>query len=137
MSTISVHTARKARRCGSYRCPHTIEPGETYLRHVAFPGDDGYEQGDRPRVMEECRHCIEERTRFGSAAVTVAEWNSVHPVGTPVVAYPGTRDGRAVEGVTRSPAWTVGHGTPVVLVEGLSGWIALTHVDVVGPASDA
>lgn len=140
MSTTTAHTARKARRCGSYRCLHTIEPGEPYLRHVAFPGDDGYEEGTRPRVMEECRHCIEERTRFvGVAVATVVEWNSVHPVGTAVVAYPGARDGRAVHGVTRSLAWNLGegYGTPVVLVEGLSGYIALTHVDVVGPAPDA
>lgn len=86
-------------------------------------------------------------------------WNRLYPVGTPVVAYPGIRPehpvavayrkaveaGRTVvsetdpckrlETVTRTPAWTLGHGTPVVSVDGYSGGIALTHVDPIEATS--
>ncbi|MFJ2778082.1 hypothetical protein [Kitasatospora sp. NPDC087315] len=84
------------------------------------------------------------------------QWNALHPIGTPVVAYPGVRpedplaaavrkrqaDGRFLEEadadlcraltiVTRTPAWTLGHGDPVVSVEGYPGGIHLTHIDVI------
>jgi hypothetical protein len=36
---------------------------------------------------------------------------------------------RRVDTVTRSVAWELGHGQPVVLVEGESGGICLEHVD--------
>ncbi|MFD7669053.1 hypothetical protein [Streptomyces sp. NPDC059788] len=84
------------------------------------------------------------------------QWNALYPMGTPVVAYPGVRpedrlavavrkrqvDGRFVEEadanlcrarttVTRTPAWTLGSGDPVVSVEGGTGGIHLTHIDVI------
>lgn len=69
------------------------------------------------------------------------KFNSLHPVGTPVVAYPLTRPehGRPdffeqLETVTRTPAWTLGCGTPVVSVEGYTGGINLTHIDVMATA---
>jgi hypothetical protein len=37
--------------------------------------------------------------------------------------------------VTRTPAWTLGGGYPVVSVEGYAGGIALTHIDVTGGAA--
>lgn len=81
-------------------------------------------------------------------------FNAAHPIGTPVVAYPGIRpehpvavahqkrvkEGRTygdtdpckrLETTTRTPAWTLGHGEPVVSVEGYAGGICLSHVDVV------
>ncbi|WP_047471571.1 hypothetical protein [Streptomyces sp. M10] len=65
------------------------------------------------------------------------QWNALHPVGTPVFAFPGFRpeDEQAgwscerIESQTRSRAWTLGGHTPVVMVEGRVGGIALTHVD--------
>lgn len=73
--------------------------------------------------------------------LTAAEWNARYPVGTPVVAYPMARPehptytpAERLETVTRSRAWTLGHGAPVVSVEGYAGGIALTHVDVVPAA---
>jgi hypothetical protein len=64
------------------------------------------------------------------------EWNARYPVGTPVTAYPLTRpeDGfpsyfMQLDTVTRTPAWTLGHGDPVVSVDGYAGGICLTHVD--------
>lgn len=67
--------------------------------------------------------------------MTADEFNSRYPVGTAVVAYPDSRLDRALETVTRTPAWTLGHGAPVVSVEGYAGGISLTHVDVIGGAA--
>lgn len=68
--------------------------------------------------------------------LTADQFNSKFPVGTPVIAYPLTRpeDKRPdyferLETVTRTKAWTLGHGVPVVSVEGYAGGIALTHID--------
>lgn len=81
-------------------------------------------------------------------------FNSLHKVGTPVFAYPGIRPEhpvaiayrkRANEGrafgdkdpckrlvtKTRTSAWELGHGAPVVSVDGYAGGIVLDHVDVV------
>ncbi|WP_328923197.1 hypothetical protein [Streptomyces griseoaurantiacus] len=77
--------------------------------------------------------------------LTAEQWNGRHPVGTPVVAYPDVRpeDAQAtgfpctrLETRTRSAAWTLGHGAPVVAVEGHTGGIALTHVDPVPAPQD-
>jgi hypothetical protein len=62
--------------------------------------------------------------------VNAAEFNARYPVGTPVVAYPMTRDDEALVTTTRTPAWELGHGAPVVSVDGYAGGICLTHVDV-------
>lgn len=62
-------------------------------------------------------------------ALTAEQWNTRYPVGTPVVAYPGTRDDEPLTTRTRNPAWTLGHGAAVVSVEGYTGGIALTHID--------
>ena len=62
-------------------------------------------------------------------------FNARYPVGTPVIAYPLTRpeDGQPefferLITRTRSEAWTLGHGDPVVKVDGYTGGICLTHV---------
>ncbi|MFD9070588.1 hypothetical protein [Streptomyces lasiicapitis] len=69
--------------------------------------------------------------------MTADEFNALYPVGTPVIAYPLTRpEGKApefferLETTTRTPAWNLGHGVPVVSVEGYPGGIALSHIDV-------
>jgi hypothetical protein len=75
--------------------------------------------------------------------LTADQWNERNPIGTPVIAYPGVRpeDPAAaafgvhrLETVTRSRAWNLGHGTPVVMVDGYSGGICLSHVDIVEQA---
>lgn len=73
--------------------------------------------------------------------LTAEQWNERHPIGTPVIAYPGIRPEYAaeigttqytrLETVTRTRAWNLGHGEPVVSVEGYAGGISLEHVDVV------
>ncbi len=52
------------------------------------------------------------------------------PVGTVVLAFPGSRDGRAILTTTRSEPWTLPSGADVVMVEGYAGGIALTHIEV-------
>lgn len=61
-------------------------------------------------------------------------WSAVHPVGTPVLAWPGTRDDEPFVTCTRTPAWTLGHGAAVVSVEGRAGGIALTHIQLIDPS---
>jgi hypothetical protein len=73
--------------------------------------------------------------------LTADQFNAAHPVGTPVIAYPGVRPedpaarllatGR-LETRTRSVAWNLGHGEPVVMVEGYAGGISLEHIDPIG-----
>ncbi|BBB00603.1 hypothetical protein RVR_10602 [Actinacidiphila reveromycinica] len=52
-----------------------------------------------------------------------------HPVGTPVAAYPETREDEPLLTRTRTAAWVADRHTPVVMVEDHSAWIALSHVD--------
>lgn len=61
-------------------------------------------------------------------------FNARFPIGTAVVAYPGTRppefpNSKRLVTTTRTPAWMLGSGDAVVSVEGYAGGIALTHVD--------
>ncbi len=80
------------------------------------------------------RHTVRP-TQHPTGELTAAQWNSLHPVGTPVTAYPGARGENPLTTRTRSKAWTLGGHTPVVLVDDRSGCIALTHVDVVPEAA--
>lgn len=65
-------------------------------------------------------------------------WNAAHPIGTRVIAYPDVRpeydaataaETRVVT-TTRTPAWILGHGQPVVSVHGYAGGVSLEHVDI-------
>jgi len=60
--------------------------------------------------------------------MTAALWNALYPEGTKVAAYPGTLTDEPLITVTRSAAWPLGHGEPMVLVEDYSGGIVLGHV---------
>lgn len=66
--------------------------------------------------------------RVGKTAAQVEQFNHLCPVGTPVLYWPGVREGEGRKSVTRTPAWMMGGDTPVVSVEGYAGGIALTHV---------
>ncbi|MGW6912515.1 hypothetical protein ACWGB8_01635 [Kitasatospora sp. NPDC054939] len=70
--------------------------------------------------------------------LTAEQWNDRYPPGTPVTAYPGLRPehpafaefkSKRLQTRTRSRAWALGHGEPVVLVDGYAGGISLEHVD--------
>ena len=63
------------------------------------------------------------------ASAAVAHWNALYPEGTPGRAYRlfGCED-TAINTTTRSQAWAAGGVSAMVLVSGLSGGMALTHV---------
>lgn len=67
--------------------------------------------------------------KMSAGQARVADWNELHPAGTPVVV---TNDaGQPMHTKTRSEAWMLGADsrspghTPVVLLEGISGAYAL------------
>lgn len=62
MPTTKRRVARKQHRCGP-GCPR-IQPGDVYLEHVVFPGDDFFEEITRPWRAPECSACA---TRYGRA----------------------------------------------------------------------
>ncbi|MEV6737942.1 hypothetical protein AB0N14_13805 [Streptomyces sp. NPDC051104] len=73
--------------------------------------------------------------------VEAEAWNLAHPVGTPVIAYPGFRpeddpDATRIVTTTRSKATVLGGHTAVVWVHGHSACIALSHIDVRTHATD-
>lgn len=57
--------------------------------------------------------------------MTPEQWNATYPIGTWVrVTLVRAHDGmpaRTFDTATRSVCWALGHGTPVVLVEGKTG----------------
>ncbi|MGH8217378.1 MAG: hypothetical protein ACREUT_02225 [Steroidobacteraceae bacterium] len=58
--------------------------------------------------------------------MTADEWNAAYPPGQPVIV---TLDGgRQWPTKTRSEAWNLGHGQPVVMLEGKSGGYDLQRV---------
>jgi hypothetical protein len=66
--------------------------------------------------------------RTGKTARLVAQFNDICPIGSPVLYWPGAFEGEGRTSVTRSAAWLLGGHTPVVMVEGYAGGIALSHV---------
>jgi hypothetical protein len=67
VSTVKAVTARRPYECdtcywtASLRGVATILPGHRYLLHTAFPGDPGFEEGERPARNKECIACAGER----------------------------------------------------------------------------
>jgi hypothetical protein len=71
---------------------------------------------------------------IAAAQAVVDAFNAQTPVGTCVRYWTGVREGAGVESATRSKAQRLGGSTgtqPVVWVNGQSGCIALTHVEVI------
>lgn len=69
----TLHRARTAKPCGSYRCKNTIMPGDLYVRHVAFPSEECREEATTPLVTAECAPCVDGhgdwiRSRYGVPA---------------------------------------------------------------------
>lgn len=68
-----------------------------------------------------------------SGAMTAPAWNAAHPVGTAVrywPIWPPVPSVPPVDSHTRSEAWPLGDGTVVVLIEGKTGGVALSHVEI-------
>lgn len=60
--------------------------------------------------------------------MTAEEWNARHPIGTPVIFVPVAGEPDRLYTRTRSLAWNLGNGEPVVLVEYRTGGVALSHL---------
>jgi len=64
--------------------------------------------------------------------LTAEEFNKTYPVGTAVFYWsvlPARPEFPPRETTTRSEAWTLGDGHPVVQIEGLAGCVSLLHVE--------
>jgi hypothetical protein len=72
------------------------------------------------------------RAPVDCADVTVAQFNSKYPPGTPVLYWTGRRRGPGTLGRTRTDARIV-CATPVVWIKDVPACIALTHVQVMAP----
>ena len=72
------------------------------------------------------------RRRQLSGAHTAESWNAAYPVGTRVRYWPvcPPHGIPPVDTTTRSEAWTLGDGSVVVLVDGKSGGVHLSHIEV-------
>lgn len=73
------------------------------------------------------------RRRQLNGAHTAVSWNAAYPVGTAVrywPFYPPVEGVPPLDTTTRSEAWTLGDGSVVVLVEGKSGGVCLSHIEV-------
>lgn len=68
--------------------------------------------------------------------ITSEKWNKIYEVGTRVRYWRGVREGEGVVSKTRSSAWDL-CGFPVVLIEGTTGGIALSHVEVVSSQNES
>lgn len=56
------------------------------------------------------------------------QFNTLYPVGSQFVYYSRKGDAQGKPCVTRSEAWTLGHGETVVSISGIAGGIAVTHL---------
>ena len=63
--------------------------------------------------------------------MTTQEWNTLHSIGTKVKYYPVKKRSDYRETTTRSEAWELGDGTPVVLIKGQAGGVSLAHLEVI------
>ncbi len=73
------------------------------------------------------------RRRQLSGAHTAESWNATYPVGTVVrywPIYPPVAGVPPVDTKTRSEAWTLGDGSVVVLVDGKTGGVYLSNIEV-------
>jgi hypothetical protein len=134
------------RAAGHHSDANGLTGGIHLLRALAAADEGGEERGAEDNAV--CPVCTSPPCHcscFGKeprrdcphqAAREVGAWNEAHPVGTRVAAYPGCRpedapDCERLDTVTRSQAWVLGGHTPVVMVDGHSGGIALTHIDAI------
>ena len=85
-----------------------------------------------PRVGKSMDQKRNARRRQLSGAHTTESWNAAYPVGTRVRYWPvyPPQGIPPVDTTTRSEAWMLGDGSVVVLVEGKSGGVHLSHVEV-------
>jgi len=75
--------------------------------------------------------------RIWKADNLVATFNQLCPVGTPVTYYPiAGRKQPAREAETRSKAWVLPNGEPLVSIDGVAGGVSLFHLVAMERAED-
>jgi hypothetical protein len=65
--------------------------------------------------------------------LTASQWNELYPVGTDVRYWPIRDEPECRDSTTRSEAWELGHGEPVVKIKGQAGGVLLSHLIVIIP----
>jgi hypothetical protein len=73
---------------------------------------------------------LRERRRLAQGEKAAQAFNSKVPIGSAVTFWPGVREGAGRLSVTRTEAWSTLSGHAIVCVEGYSGGIALTHIEI-------
>ncbi len=82
----------------------------------------------RPRVTKTLQRRLEEATKL------VEDFNRDYPVGTEVVYYELIDPkARPHPSKTRSTAWVMGGHSAMIMVDGVSGGVALEHIEVKNP----
>lgn len=74
-----------------------------------------------------------QKERYENGCKAVEAWNAKHPAGTAVRYWPvlPVEPGiQPFDTATRSVAWVLGDGSPVVLVVGKTGGVHLSHLEV-------
>jgi hypothetical protein len=64
-------------------------------------------------------------------AMTADNWNATYPVGTKVEYHSIIGEPEHIKTETRTPAWTLGHGEPVVSVNGISGGVCFDALVII------
>ncbi|QVJ00379.1 hypothetical protein KGD82_16595 [Nocardiopsis eucommiae] len=111
---------RKPRTCDR-ACDQPIKPGDL-VEYTTYP--PGRHELNNTGWLRSVTH----PGRCPIPGPTAEAWNAAYPPGTPVLAWPGTRDEQPVRTRTRSVAWELGSGHPVAMVDSHAGGIHLTHL---------
>lgn len=112
--------ARKPRQCDRL-CGQPIKPGDQVEYTTTPPGRHELNNQGWLRSVTHAGRCP-------APGPTAAAWNAAYPPGTPVYAWPGVLTDEPLDTRTRSVAWELGSGHPVVMVDGHAGGIHLTHL---------
>jgi hypothetical protein len=108
-------------------CERELQPSPTPLGWSRIR----YEQGICFECIESLYRMMVAIKRADAGAATAKEWNEKHPVGTRVRYHPIIgKDEGTIESATRSVAWCLYCGTPVVSIVGKTGGVALEALDV-------
>lgn len=75
------------------------------------------------------------KNKHQRAEAAAADFNKVAPSGTPVRFWPAAHQGEPLTSRTRGAAWAMPSGEAVVRVEGRTGGIALSHIEVIAPVA--
>lgn len=62
--------------------------------------------------------------------MSAAQFNAENPIGTRVRYFPIKGVAESIDTKTRSEAWELGHGEPVVKIEGRAGGVCISHLEI-------